>query len=219
MKFEGPRHCHFGALAMKLYWIMRLMNQLSLMRMMMCMMGCHICPSAIIEPPDDTTLRHNQFVLLVTLALPNGTLIPKKEPTGSTPTQNSCMVISWQDKLLRWRISLVFALLLGHHPNVNMEFRVSTDQKLFIVDMPVNSALLSAESALYGQILNSRSVKSDETGQNYKLTWSVLDSHAKMIAYNKAVAKMLGRDKTKKDVVERQHRIALPWKCQYGYVL
>jgi hypothetical protein len=83
----------------------------------------------------------------------------------------------------------------------------------------VNSVLLSAKSALYSRILNNNcNVKSDTTRQNYKLMWSVLDGHAKTIAYNKSVAKMLGRDKTKKDAVVEQHRIALPWKCQHGYI-
>jgi hypothetical protein len=41
--------------------------------------------------------------------------------------QLRCMVIPWQGKLLRRRVSIVSTLLLGHHPEVNMEFHVSTD--------------------------------------------------------------------------------------------
>jgi hypothetical protein len=64
-----------------------------------------------------------------------GTPIPEKKPTRTT-AQLPCVVIPWQDKLLCRRVSVVFTLLSGRHPEVNMEFCVSTDhQKYFIVPL------------------------------------------------------------------------------------
>jgi hypothetical protein len=102
-------------------------------------------------------------------------------------------------------------------PATGFSHRVSTDQKIFIITMPLNLNFMRPEAEFFSHILNEAKYKYDKSGLALKMAACKLNGHAKVIARNKLLGKLVGRDFTKPCVMD-ELRIPLPFECEHNPV-
>lgn len=124
---------------------------------------------------------------------------------------------TWTDEFLNKRVSLQFHLLSGDDPHIQMEWRVSTDLKDFVIEQMIDDYMMTPEGAFNTYLLNEKKVNNDKTGALRQTYTKLLTQHPKTIARRKVIAKMTGRDASKEKVMVQQ-RVPLPFKCQHRYI-
>lgn len=117
----------------------------------------------------------------------------------------------WKDIQLRKRISLQIQMLSGSEAMKMVCWRVSTDQKYFIVSITMDKGFTTPEAAFHHHILSKCKNPSE-----YKLTEQILNHHSKTQAWREAISKLKGRDPNKSTIIE-DIRIPLPFKVQHRY--
>jgi hypothetical protein len=117
----------------------------------------------------------------------------------------------WKDSNLIKRISIRIQLLSGENPVRLVNWRVSTDQKAFIIGVKLDETFMTPEQAFY--CLTLAGVKDTTEHHHLKL---MLQHHPKTLAYREAVSRLNGRDHNK-DVVVDEARFPLPFKVQHRF--
>ena len=121
------------------------------------------------------------------------------------------MMAYWKDAKLMRRVSLRIQLLSGNNPVKLVNWRVSTDQKSFILGVTLDESFMTPEEAFHCHTL---ACVKDPTA--HRVLEMVLQHHPKTLAYREAVSRLKGRDHNKDEVVD-EARFPLPFKVQHRF--
>jgi len=124
----------------------------------------------------------------------------------------------WHDQFLNKRCSLQICLLSGQDPQAGMWWRISTNQREFVIYITLDDYMMTPEAAFNRFVYrDKRNTIDNNSGHTTMMTKDTLNVHPKAIARRKAIAKLMWRDPTKKTFIVEQ-RISLPFSVNPRYV-
>jgi hypothetical protein len=114
-----------------------------------------------------------------------------------------------EEPTLAKRVNIRNQLLSGGNPVQLVNWRVSTDQKAFIIGVKLDDSYMTPEDAFHCQTLAR--VKDPPERRQLEM---VLQHQPKTIAYCESVSRLKGRDRNKNVVID-EARFQLPFKVQH----